>query len=139
MTFICDHYALRDNKLKLSNFSIVNGCQTTVSIANAAADTVKKIRVLARFISAPERAVDSIIRFTNSQNPIRLWDLSAQDKLQKRFKKELAALPQPFLYILRKSEARQFTPSDRLKYRRNGWGPMCTILHDLNAQYLAAF
>ena len=34
------------------------------------------------FIAASdERVIDSIIRFTNSQNPIRPWDLNAQDKL----------------------------------------------------------
>jgi hypothetical protein len=91
------------------------------------------------FIAAPERAIDSIIRFTNSQNPIRLWDLSAQDKLQRRLKKELAALPQPFLYVLRKGEARQLSATERNKFRRGGSGPLRMLSLDLAAQYLAAF
>jgi len=107
VTFVCDTYGLKNGQLHLTNFSIVNGCQTTVSISNSSPSAVRKVRVLARFIAAPERAIDSIIRYTNSQNPIRLWDLSAQDKLQKRLKKQLAGLPQPFLYVLRKGEARQ--------------------------------
>jgi len=92
VTFVCDSYGLVNGQLTLTNFSIVNGCQTTVSISNSSASAASNVRVLARFIAAPERAIDSIIRYTNSQNPIRLWDLSAQDKLQKRLKKELAAL-----------------------------------------------
>jgi hypothetical protein len=139
VTFVCDSYDRSDGSLRLTNFSIVNGCQTTVSIANSSAAAARKVRVLARFIAAPERAIDNIIRYTNSQNPIRLWDLSAQDKLQKRLKKELASLPQPFFYVLRKGESRQLAPADRKKFRRSGTGPLCAIPLDLAAQYLAAF
>lgn len=140
ITFVCDSYeAKTSNKLVLHNFSIVNGCQTTVTIANSPPKSVKDIRVLVRFIAAPERAVDNIIRYTNSQNPIRLWDLTAQDKLQKRLKRELSNLPQPFLYILRKGETRQIPASERKKYKRAGSGSLCAIRHDLAAQYLAAF
>lgn len=138
VTFVCDSYDF-DTQLTLHNFSIVNGCQTTVTIGNSMASAAKKVRALVRFIAAPERAIDSIIRFTNSQNPIRLWDLSAQDKLQKRLKKELAALPQPFLYVLRKGETRQLSATERKKFKRSGTGALCLIPHDLNAQNLAAF
>jgi len=68
-----------------------------------------------------------------------LWDLSAQDKLQKRLKKELATLPQPFFYVLRKGETRQLPLSERKKFRRGGSGSLCTLSLDLVAQYLAAF
>jgi AIPR protein len=139
VTFVCDSYNLSGDVLKLRNFSIVNGCQTTVSIANSLPESVKQVRVLARFIAAPEKAIDSIIRFTNSQNPIRLWDLTAQDKLQKRLKRQLAGLPQPFLYVLRKGETRQLTASERNRFRRVGAGGLRAIPHDLAAQYLAAF
>lgn len=139
VTFICDEYESVDGRLNLQNFSIVNGCQTTVTIGNSSETSVSEVRVLARFIAAPEKAIDSIIRYTNSQNPIRLWDLSAQDKLQKRLKKELANLPQPFLYLLRKGELRQLTALQKAKFRRAGQGPLCSIPHDLGAQYLAAF
>lgn len=139
IAFVCDKYEIKGEQLTLHNFSIVNGCQTTVSIASAAAQAARETTVLARFIAAPENEIDSIIRFTNSQNPIRLWDLSAQDRLQKRLKKALATLPQPYLYVLRKGETRQLVSKDRKRFRRPGGGPICAIRHDLNAQYLAAF
>ena len=139
VTFVCDSYELTEKNVTLQNFSIVNGCQTTVTIANSLPTSVKPIRVLARFIAAPERAIDAIIRFTNSQNPIRLWDLTAQDKLQKKLKRELAALPQPFLYVLRKGETRQMPAAERNKFKRVGASALCAIPHDLAAQYLASF
>ena len=120
VTFICDKYSVSDSKVTLHNFSIVNGCQTTVSLANSTASAARDAKVLARFIAAPERIVDDVIRFNNSQNPIRVWELTAQDKLQKRLKRQLASLPQPFLYVLRKGETRQLTPSDKRKFRRGG-------------------
>lgn len=139
VTFVCDSYDLKLGHVVLNNFSIVNGCQTTVTIGNSTPTSVKKVRVLARFIDAPERAIDSIIRYTNSQNPIRIWDLTAQDKLQKRIKRELAALPQPYLYILRKGETRRMTATERSQFKRAGSSLLCAIPHDLAAQYLAAF
>lgn len=139
VTFVCDTYELTGGALTLKNFSIVNGCQTTVSIGNSTAAAARKVRVLARFIAAPERAIDSIIRFTNSQNPIRVWDLSSQDKLQKRLKKQLAELPQPFCYVLRRGESRKLSAQERKRFKRAGVGALCIIRSDLAAQYLAAF
>jgi hypothetical protein len=135
VTFVCDSFDLQDTDLKLSNFSIVNGCQTTVSLWNASEAAAKEVKVSVRFIAPPERLIDSIIRFNNSQNPIRLWDLSAQDKLQKRLKKELAELPQPFLYQLKRAERTDL--AERKRFLRDG--KLQVIRHDLNAQYLAAF
>ena len=138
ITFICDDFdPPRAGKLKLRNFSIVNGCQTTVSLASAAKDTLKDIRVPVRFIRASERVIDSVITFNNSQNPIRLWDLSSQDKLQKKLKKEIAELPQPFFYALRKGEIQKLNALNRDRFKRDG--KIQQIRHDLAAQFIAAF
>lgn len=138
VTFICDRFSLGDSEIDINNFSVVNGCQTTVSIANAPPAAAEDVRVLVRFIAAQDgRIIDSIIRYTNSQNPIRPWDLNAQDRLQKKLKKQLAGLEKPFLYALRKGESRQLTGAEKEKFKRNG--KIQLIPHDVNAQYLAAF
>lgn len=83
LTFICDRYEYDDDtsELVLHNFSVVNGCQTTVSVASASTTAVKEVSLLARFISSPEEAiVDSVITYTNRQTPIQPWDISSQDK-----------------------------------------------------------
>ena len=138
LTFICDDYSKANRgKVTLTNFSIVNGCQTTVTLANAEIEALKDVRVPVRFIRSSERVIDSIITFNNSQNPIRLWDLNSQDKLQKKLKRELANMPQPFFYALRKGEIQKLTDAERLKFKRNG--KIQQIPHDINAQFLAAF
>jgi hypothetical protein len=108
-----------------------------VTLANTPKAALKDVRVLVRFIRASERVIDSVITFNNSQNPIRLWDLNSQDKLQKKLKKELATMPQPFFYALRKGEIQKLTDTERSKFRRDG--KIQQIRHDVSAQFLAAF
>ncbi len=68
----------------LKEFSIVNGCQTTVSIGDASHASAQEASVLARILAAPPSLVDNIIRYTNSQNQFAVWDISARDKVQQR-------------------------------------------------------
>jgi hypothetical protein len=139
LTFVCDDYSLepRTGKLQLTNFSIVNGCQTTVSVANTQGSSDGEISLSARFISSPhEQVVDSIIRFTNAQTPIRPWDITSQDKTQKALKKEFTKEPHPYFYELRRGEMRRLSRDERRRFMRNG--KLQVITYDLLAQYLAA-
>ncbi len=138
LTFICDDFTTPvKNKMQLTNFSIVNGCQTTVAISSATSEALEDVRVPVRFIRADEKVIDSVITYNNSQNPIRRWDLNSQNKLQKKLKKELAALPKPFFYALRKVEFQKLSETDKAKFKRDG--RFQQIRHDLNAQFIAAF
>jgi hypothetical protein len=138
LTFICDDFTTPVKKrMQLTNFSIVNGCQTTVALSNATLVALEDVRVPVRFIRAAESVIDSVITYNNSQNPIRRWDLNSQNKLQKKLKKELAALPTPFFYALRKGEFQKLSEVEKSKFKRDGRYQQ--IRHDLNAQFIAAF
>ena len=106
-----------------------------MSLWNGSEAAAKEVKVGVRFIASPERIIDSIILFNNSQNPVRLWDLNAQDRLQKRLKKELAELPQPFLYQLRRGEAVDAKAKKLFMRDRK----LNLIRHDQCAQFGAAF
>src|SRR5438093_1666476 len=138
VTFVCDSFKLDSDQatLRLSNFSIVNGCQTTVSLGNAASASADA-EVLARFIAAPPRLIDSIIFYTNSQTPIRGWELRSQDRLQKRLQSEMTDEPNRYYYALRRGEVRTLNPDERAKFTRDG--RFHVIPHDMLAQFLAAF
>ena len=58
-----------------------------MSIAEASDTAAGDVAVLARIVAAKPELVDRIIRFTNSQTPINVWDLSARDKTQQRLRK----------------------------------------------------
>ncbi len=96
------------------------------------------VAILARFIAASDgQVVDSIIRYTNSQTPIRQWDISSQDKTQKRLQAEFGGDPNPFFYELRRGETGHLSPEERRRFTRNG--KFHVIKPDALAQYLAAF
>ena len=140
ITIICDSYSLDapTGNLDIRNFSIVNGCQTTVSVARGLRDNLTDVEVMARFIAAVnDDVVDSIIQYTNSQTPIRPWDISSQDSIQKRLKRELAEEPNPYFYELRRGEIINLTQDERRRFTRRG--KFHVMRPDLLAQNLAAF
>ena len=139
ITMICDgfQYDNKTSELTLRNFSIVNGCQTTVSLHRKEKDLTDDVSVLLRVIGSPEQTIDSIIRFNNSQNQIRVWDISTQDPTQRRLQREFENLEEPIYYDLRRGEKSALNTQQRKKFRVNG--KMRTIPHDELAQYIAAY
>lgn len=133
ITIVCDKYNHRRGKLRLWNFSIVNGCQTTVALFRTKDSSLSpNISLLLRVISPPREIIDSIIRFTNSQNTIRRWDLVSQDRTQKKLQTDFGKLHRAVYYVLRRGDWRSLSAEERSKY-------CMRIRHDLLAQYMAAF
>ena len=134
VTFICDSFSDSGSSVKVSNFSIVNGCQTTVSLAQKLSEEDRRVCILARFIAASASIVDDVIRFTNSQNPIRSWDIASQDKVQRRLKREFDKLQKPYIYLTRRGDR----PKGQLsRYRDHG--KLRQVRFDVMGQYAAAF
>jgi hypothetical protein len=141
ITIVCDdyHYDPDAASLRLENFSIVNGCQTTVALAKSGLPPADaQVLILARVICPPETIIDSVIRFTNSQNLIRRWDLASQDAVQRRLKREFEDLADPVYYAIRRGEWAALPPAEKAKFKPPS-GSARTVKHDLLAQYLAAF
>lgn len=139
LTIVCDQFDVDQLKhtLTLHNFSIVNGCQTTVALHKSERNVTDDVTLLLRVINPPEAAIDAIIRFTNSQNQIRLWDLRSQDRTQKRLQRDFENLLSPHYYQLRRGDVKALDQAHRKKFRSGR--KMRIIRHDLLAQYLAAF
>jgi hypothetical protein len=133
ITIICDQFKVEKDMLHLSNFSIVNGCQTTVSLSEHGGDS-SDIHVLARCIAAEPDIVDDVIRFTNSQNPIKTWDIASQNKTQRRLKRDFEQLGKPYIYLTRRGDR----PSTNLKRFREG-GRLRQIRIDEAGQFMAAY
>lgn len=86
ITFVADTIVPTDpGKVRLTRFSIVNGCQTTVSLCRAGAP--KGAKVLARVVAANRAVVSDIVRFNNTQNAIRIWTVRASDAVQQRLQR----------------------------------------------------
>jgi hypothetical protein len=134
LTIICDTFIKKGTKVKLTNFSIVNGCQTAVSLAQGPESNLANVVVLVRLIAASSGIVDDIIRYTNSQNPIRTWDIASQDRTQRRLATEFMSLAKPFIYVTRRGAR----PKGDLERFKEG-GKLRQIRIDVLGQYAAAF
>jgi hypothetical protein len=139
ITLVCDRFEFdKDTSiLELENFSIVNGCQTTVALARNSENLTDEVQVLMKVLRPPETLIDPIIRYTNSQNQMKVWDILSQDRVQRRLQNEFSKLTKPYYYVLRKGELPVLSKEEKKKYRDDG--KMRTIKHDILAQYLAAF
>lgn len=78
--------------LKCSGLAVINGAQTLGSLAQAAqSGSVKDVKVLVRVVqSDDEQLVQQIIRYNNTQNPIKPWELRVLDPVQNRIKGDFA-------------------------------------------------
>lgn len=106
-----------ETKLTLDGLAIINGAQTTGSLAQAAAaGGVGDAEVLARIIRCNDPSlVDSVIRFNNTQNPVKPWELRVIDPVQKQIREEFDRLG--LVYQLRRGAYRRKASdihSDRL-------------------------
>lgn len=135
VTFLCDSVKASGRTIRVKNFSIVNGCQTTVSLFQNKAESEEAATVLVKFIAASNEIVDDVITFTNSQNAIRPWDIASQDRTQRRLKKEFHnALKNPYIYLTRRGDK----PSgDLSRYKEDGRTRLIKI--DVVGQYAAAY
>ena len=124
-----------DQSVELTDFSIVNGCQTTVSIGTESDAAAQHVSVLARIVAPTKQdLVEHIIRFTNSQSPIKMWDLSARDTVQKRLQRELEEMDEPWFYALRRGELDTHPKKEKF----GAWGQRRVLEFPLTAQFLAA-
>lgn len=71
-------------RYKLRYFSIVNGCQTTVSLTKAIeeSDNAAAAQVLVRVVAAKKALLTDIVRYNNTQNPVKLSSVRLLDPIQ---------------------------------------------------------
>lgn len=106
----------------------------TVSLAKAGVE-LDDVHVLARIIDPPENIVDEIIRYNNSQNPIKMWDIAAQHKTQRRLRREFEHLSRPYIYLTRRGSR----PTGGLAKYRDDEGKLRQIQFEQAGQTAAAF
>jgi hypothetical protein len=80
-------------RLKITGISIVNGAQTTGSLANIGAPLPDDLQIAIRFVKAEKEAIISnIVRFNNSQNKLQAADFRSTDPIQERIRSEFESI-----------------------------------------------
>ncbi len=93
ITILTTKYSKQGSETILEGISIINGAQTTGSIAHSNIAEGNDIKVLARIIQSnhPE-TIDKIIEFNNTQNEITTWDKFSKAPEQKRIFEEFNSM-----------------------------------------------
>ncbi len=91
---VCEGYSFKGNTLKLQNFSIVNGGQTTNMIGTTPFDTdfylLAKIIVIGKENEDKTSFVSRVAEASNTQKPIKAKDIIANKVSQRNLKLSLA-------------------------------------------------
>jgi len=85
ITIVAESFeGISESKFKLRHFSIVNGCQTTVSLSKAieTSPDAGKSQVLVRIVGAKKALLTDIVRYNNTQNPVKLSAVRLLDPIQ---------------------------------------------------------
>jgi hypothetical protein len=133
LTLVCTGFDVAGDSVTVRDFCIVNGCQSTRSLVDNEATVNSSVNALVRILAVQDALVDDVIRFTNSQNPIRAWDLASQNRTQRRLKREFDELNKPYHYITRRGDQ---LPGKLGRYK-NGGKPRIIKLSEVG-QYMAA-
>ena len=100
-----------DYTIEVSDFQIVNGCQTVASLWSTWIDRdtdLSKVRVLAKIVENPRAgAADDytstrIAVRSNTQNPLKAEDWKANDDRQERWQGMFNRLPEPWYYEIKR-------------------------------------
>jgi AIPR protein len=95
ITIVADSFEEKfGNKFAIRHFSIVNGCQTTVSLSMAIekSKNAGKSQVLVRIVGAKKTLLTDIVRYNNTQNPVKLSAVRLLDPIQESLRIAFTAI-----------------------------------------------
>jgi AIPR protein len=100
--------------LKVKNFQIVNGCQTTVTLEKRTDVELSQTMVDLKLAVADQDLAKTIAEASNSQNALRAKDYASFENQQRQLQHEFGALRPPWYYEIKQGYWR-FVLDDREK------------------------
>ena len=119
ITIVADSFdKAGENKYDVRQFSIVNGCQTTASLSRAIAKEAGagKAQVLVRVVQAKRALLTDIVRFNNTQNPVKLSAVRLLDPIQESLRSALSTVE--FVYAPKQEGAKTVKHQKRIELDR---------------------
>lgn len=120
----CEDFLVDGDNLKLTNFSIINGCQTTSLLGNN--DIINDFFLTCKVVKPhtgqdQDQFVAKIAEASNRQKAIRSRDLKSTEKSMRKLQKELSEEPKPFFMEIRRGEK---TPKNAIKIKNELYGQL---------------
>ena len=112
----CDSFVFEKDTLVAKNFQIVNGCQTTVTLAGQESSILDETLVDLKLVVAGVSLAEDIATSSNSQTALRARDYVSFEHQQRRLETDFAKLQPPWYYEIKQGYWR-FVLSDKQKAR----------------------
>lgn len=106
ITILCKKLEIEKNRIKLSDYTVVNGCQSLNALYNNRTFITDKLELLVRIIEVDpdsELARD-ITNNTNNQNAIKARDFRSNSPIQRRLKAEFERYYPTITYTIKRGE-----------------------------------
>lgn len=94
ISLVCEKFERSEKKITITNYSIVNGDQSTLTFYNNKSLLNDDVKIFLRIIevgNSPE-LMDKITKYNNNQNAISMRDLRSNDKVQLRLVRQFQDL-----------------------------------------------
>lgn len=90
LTLLCQSLEHADDKITISGYSVVNGCQSLTSLYENRAKITSDLRLMCRIVKLPpgNALAEKITHHSNNQNPINARDLQSNSSIQRRLQNE---------------------------------------------------
>lgn len=98
ITILTSNFEANPGETILHGISIINGAQTTGTIANIAPSVnLDNVKIITRIIACDKPdLIGAIVRFNNTQNRITAWDGYSNDPKQNELKNQFESLGYPY-------------------------------------------
>lgn len=119
ITIVADSFdKTTGNKYTIRNFSVVNGCQTTVSLSRAMEKSIDagRAQVLVRVVGAKRVLLTDIVRYNNTQNPVKLAAVRLLDPIQESLRSAFTTID--YIYAPKQEGAKTAKNSKRIELER---------------------
>ncbi len=119
ITIVADNFEISGGtKYVLRRFSIVNGCQTTASLSRAIERNpdAGKAQVLVRVVGAKKALLTDIVRYNNTQNPVKLAAVRLLDPIQEALRSAFTSVG--YTYAPKQEGAKTVKSSKRIELDR---------------------
>ena len=117
MCATCDDFDITaDGNISITNFQIVNGCQTTVTLSKRTPEELAQTHVDLKLVVADAGFAQNIAEASNSQTALRAKDYTSFELQQRLLSYEFERLQPPWFYEIKQGYWR-FVLSDNEKAR----------------------
>ncbi len=121
----CDDFSLENWNLRVKNFQIVNGCQTTVTLSSCTDEELAQTLIDLKLVIADVALAERIASASNSQTALRAKDYASFERQQNQLQFDFERLQPPWYYeikqgywrfVLNDSEKARFKTGNRKRH-----------------------